>query len=105
MPLLLSPVRCAAVAAASILNREMKRRGAVLVPAARLGTPGDQRFHRCRASGADGAVQRRYAAFVCHIWIGAGPDQAIDRGDTIDRVAIYFSAACVVGCQTFESAA
>jgi hypothetical protein len=38
--LLLSCVRCAAVAAAGILNRKMKRRGAALITAARLGTSG-----------------------------------------------------------------
>jgi hypothetical protein len=73
-------MRPPAVAAAGILNGKVKRCGAAVVAAARLGATGQQRFDRRCASGADGAMQWRYAALVGRIWIGAGPDQTFDRG-------------------------
>jgi mannose-6-phosphate isomerase-like protein (cupin superfamily) len=59
LPLLLDGVQRAATAAAGVLDRQMKRGRAALVPASRLRPCGQQRLDRRRASAAHGPVQRR----------------------------------------------
>ena len=63
--------RGAGAAASGILNCEVQRRRAALVLAQRVSPVGEQRPHGAGGTSPHGAVQRRHAALVLRIWIGA----------------------------------